>query len=198
MSQNKKIPENYTYETAVQAALEHKPEGFDWLYRTTYPNAFHLAMLHMKNENDAMDLLHDSYIKAWENLANLRNPGKFQTWFHTIITNTAKDIFKRKKPVYLEEMLFETEEGFQYPFEAESHNKNCQPEKLLEERIRQIDFLEWLQILPEAQFICVKLYYMDGLKTTEIAEKLGCPVATVRSRLMYARKKLLKTLPPME
>lgn len=90
------------------------------------------------------------------------------------------------------------QQHIQYPFEAESHNQTCQPEKMLEERIRQNDFLEWLRILPEEQFICIKLYYMDGMKTTEIAEKLGCPVATVRSRLMYARKKLLKTLPPKE
>lgn len=78
------------YRQAVAAALAGDGQGFAWLYEATQHDMYYIALKYMKNEDDAMDVLQDSYMKAWQSLASLKEPENFRAWFGRIVANTAK------------------------------------------------------------------------------------------------------------
>jgi predicted amidophosphoribosyltransferase len=61
------------YTEAVEQAKAGREEGFSYLYEMTYRNKLYIAMKYMKNEDEAMDVLHDSYVKAFERLSGLQD-----------------------------------------------------------------------------------------------------------------------------
>ena len=60
------------YKKAVEAALKGNESAFSALYESTQRDMYYIALKYMKNEEDAMDVLQDSYIKAWQSLATLK------------------------------------------------------------------------------------------------------------------------------
>ena len=54
------------YKKAVEAALKGNESAFSALYESTQRDMYYIALKYMKNEEDAMDVLQDSYIKAWQ------------------------------------------------------------------------------------------------------------------------------------
>lgn len=52
----------------------------------------------VKNEQDAMDLLQDAYISAFQNLNKLNRPEAFRSWFNCIVANNCRDWIRKKKP----------------------------------------------------------------------------------------------------
>lgn len=181
-----------TTETAVQAALNGEKEGYTYLYEQHYHENFQIALALMKNEEDAKDILHEAYLKAFTKLNTLKTPASFPAWFRKIVTNTAKDAHKKQRTIPLEMILYDyiDEEGFEYTNEIADESANWQPELVLKKKLSEHNFLEKLQTLPENQRICIELFYVHDMPIKKIAERLNCPEATVRSRLMYARKKL--------
>mgnify|MGYP000408754781 CR=1 FL=1 len=65
------------YKKAVEAALKGNESAFSALYESTQRDMYYIALKYMKNEEDAMDVLQDSYIKAWQSLATLKDPASF-------------------------------------------------------------------------------------------------------------------------
>lgn len=60
------------YTQAVEQAKAGREEGFTFLYENTYRNKLYIAMKYMKNEQDAMDILQDAYIKAFARFAGCK------------------------------------------------------------------------------------------------------------------------------
>ena len=65
------------YKQAVEAALQGNADAFSALYESTQNNMYYLALKYMKNPDDAKDVLQDAYIKAWQSLPTLKDPGTF-------------------------------------------------------------------------------------------------------------------------
>lgn len=176
---------------AVEAARQGDPEGYEYLYRHTYSDKYPIALHYTKNKEDAQDVLHDSFLRAWAHINELKDPEKFSAWLSQIVANTAKNLIKKQsRTVSIESMTYESEDGFEYGFDKESEDETWQPEAAYVREEAHREFLKLIESLPEQQKTCVSMYYIEGLTSREIAEKLGCPVATVKSRLIYARKKL--------
>ena len=83
------------YRQAVMTALQGDGSGFAWLYEATQHDMYYIALKYMKNEDDAMDVLQDSYMKAWQSLASLKEPENFRAWFGRIVANTAKNALEK-------------------------------------------------------------------------------------------------------
>ena len=91
------------YKKAVEAALKGNESAFSALYESTQRDMYYIALKYMKNEEDAMDVLQDSYIKAWQSLATLKDPASFRAWFGRIVANTAKNALAKKRPMLFSE-----------------------------------------------------------------------------------------------
>ncbi|MEE1012359.1 MAG: sigma-70 family RNA polymerase sigma factor, partial [Acutalibacteraceae bacterium] len=79
--------------------------AFDELYKLTSERAYFIALEFTKNNQDAEDILQESYIKALSKINELDKPESFSSWFNQIVANKSKDFLKKKKP-----MLFKSDE----------------------------------------------------------------------------------------
>jgi RNA polymerase sigma-70 factor (ECF subfamily) len=129
----------------------------------------------VSHREDAMDLSQDVFLKAYQNLAKLDDPGRFAAWLFRIAHNEAYSLLRRRRP----------ENELSEPAHADRG-----PALLPIELSLAVESA--LKRLSGEQREAVLLKIYQGFKFEEIAEVLNCPVSTVKSRL-YTALDLLKT-----
>jgi RNA polymerase sigma-70 factor (ECF subfamily) len=151
-----------------------------------------------RNSADAEDLVADSVARAWQQQFALRDQSKFRGWLFRIMTNhwiTAQ----RNRAGHPETTSLEEEESaaefslferLHQPFLLWWSN----PEEQFLNRLLREDLERALEQLPANYRLVVLLADVQGFSYQEIAETLGVPVGTVRSRLARGRSRLQKTL----
>ena len=88
-------------EEMLQAAKDGSAEAFGWLYKATYDRNYYIVLKMVKQEQDAMDILQDTYVKVFQNLSSFRYTGSksFGSWTAKIASNTALDFLRRRQPL---------------------------------------------------------------------------------------------------
>lgn len=164
------------------------------LYTQTFKEAYFIAKKIVGNEDDAVDLVHDAYLTAFEKLDNLEDKGKFQSWFNVTTANKCRDYLRKKKPMLFSEIA--AEDGSLPEWEDES--TYGQPEEVFGKKETSYLIAEIVDSLPEDQKLCTILYYRDQQNVAQIAEALEVSEGTVKSRLNYARKKIKTKVEALE
>lgn len=176
----------------VQKARQGDKKAQEGLYLATNSAAYFVAMKITKDEEESLDIVSDSYIKAFASLDKLENDEKFPAWFNQIVANRCRDYLKKAKPMHLSDM---TEDGEE--FELEDIDGEI-PDELLENK----DVIECVrrvvESLPEEQRMCVILRYYDEMSLQEIADTLEVSLGTVKSRLSRANKKMRDEIERLE
>ena len=176
----------------VQKARQGDKKAQEGLYLATNSAAYFVAMKITKDEEESLDIVSDSYIKAFASLDKLENDEKFPAWFNQIVANRCRDYLKKAKPMHLSDM---TEDG--EDFELEDIDGEI-PDELLENK----DVIECVrrvvESLPEEQRMCVILRYYDEMSLQEIADTLEVSLGTVKSRLSRASKKMRDEIERLE
>lgn len=144
----------------------------------------------MNNQDDALELTQETFVKAFENLARFKGESSFYTWLYRIAVNLAIDARRkqrRARNVSLEEPMGEdgselgsmlADEKVPEPFqEARSAQ--------IGQRVRQAIN----ELTPDHKAVIV-LREVEGLSYEDISRVMQCSKGTVMSRLHYARKKL--------
>lgn len=160
--------------------------AFDELYKLTSERAYFVAFEFTKNNQDAEDILQESYIKALSKISELDKPESFSSWLNQIVANKSKDFLKKKKPVLFNSDEEETDATELLPDE----DTNFSPEGNLDQTELQKAVMEVLDELSEEKRACVLMMYFEELSVGEIAETLEIPEGTVKTRLFSARKDL--------
>lgn len=158
--------------------------AFEELYKLTSERAYFVALEFTKNNQDAEDILQESYIKALSKINELDKPESFSSWLNQIVANKSKDFLKKKKPV-----LFEEDENEVFDF-IPDEDTSFSPEGNLDQTELQKAVMEVLDELSEEKRACVLMMYFEELSVGEIAETLEIPEGTVKTRLFSARKDL--------
>lgn len=179
-----------TYTQAVEKACNGDSMGFEFLYDTTKNNKYYLALKYVKDEEAAKDVLQEAYIRAWKNLDKLKEPEKFDSWLAQIVVNTAKNELEKRNHTPLDlRMESGEEEDAEIMDQAVSVWENEPELEYTKEETRQLVH-ELIDALSDEQRLVVIAFELEGLTTKEIAEQLGCPEATVKSRLRYGRNNI--------
>lgn len=180
------------YTEAVEKAKQGDQQAKEVLYTETCQHMFFLAKSIVKSDEEAMDIIHDSYICVFQKLDNIKNLSGFKSYLRTTVVNRCKNYLSKKKPLYLSDM---TEDG--EDFELEDINGEI-PDELLENK----DVIECVrrvvESLPEEQRMCVILRYYDEMSLQEIADTLEVSLGTVKSRLSRASKKMRDEIERLE
>ena len=155
-------------------------EGYNLLVSRWEKRVFNYLLRLVSNREDALDLSQDVFLKAYQNLGKLDDPAKFSGWLFRIAHNEALSLLRRRRPEV--ELAGE-------PRVAESGGRLLPIELSL-----AVDSA--LKRLSEDQREAVLLKVYQGFKFEEMAEILGCPVSTVKSRLYTALDVLRATLAP--
>ena len=186
------MKEEVDYTEAVEKAKQGDQKAKEVLYTETCQSVYFLARNMVKSDEDAMDIVHDSYICVFQKLDNIKNAAGFKSYLRTTIVNRCKNYLRKKKPLYLSDM---TEDGEE--FELEDVDGEI-PDELLENK----DVIECVRMvvesLPEEQRMCVILRYYDEMSLQEIADTLEISLGTVKSRLSRANKKMRDEIERLE
>ena len=178
------------YTEAVEQAKAGKEAGFSYLYEMTYRNKLYIAMKYMKNEDEAMDVLHDSYVKAFERLSGLQDANSFPGWLSTIVANTARNTLRDRHTVNFSDMQREDQDGEAFEYSIADENMTAQPEMACTTKETQEMVQELIGSLSDEQRMCVLMFHIEGYSIKDIATVLGCSENTVKSRLNYGRKNI--------
>lgn len=186
------MKEEVDYTEAVEKAKQGDQQAKEVLYTETCQHMFFLAKSIVKSDEEAMDIIHDSYICVFQKLDNIKNLSGFKSYLRTTVVNRCKNYLSKKKPLYLSDM---TEDG--EDFELEDIDGEI-PDELLENK----DVIECVrrvvESLPEEQRMCVILRYYDEMNLQEIADTLEVSLGTVKSRLSRASKKMRDEIERLE
>jgi len=162
--------------------METVAERFERLFREYRGRVFAFALRFTGNREDALDLTQDVFLKVYTALER-NGIQRESAWIYRIATNTCIDWLRRRR-----------REGLRCGMEVEILDSRWEESKEKEAR----DLLkEALKSLSPTHRRVILLRWLKGLSYREIAEKMGCSLGTVMSRLHYARKYLrhyLKTL----
>ncbi|HAN32870.1 MAG TPA: RNA polymerase subunit sigma-24 [Myxococcales bacterium] len=176
----------------VQAALDGDRDAFGQLIDTYKRVVFSIGLSHLRNEDDAMDLVQDTFLKAWTRLDSFQVGSNFKAWVCRIATNASIDKIRRNKIRRADELddrvgSADLAEG---KLPAVGTFGRLSPLEQSERNELGQALYEALNTLPETHRQCVLLCDVQGYSYQEISDKLGIPRGTVMSRLFYARRKL--------
>lgn len=168
--------------------------GFDELYKQYRTRAYNLAFRVTKNNESALDVVQESFIKVFKNLDGFEGSSSFYTWLYRIVMNLAIDKVRAdargQRHVEFDERLAQDESLEGKTARSESPLRRVLRSEL-SARIREV-----LDELPEYHREAIVLREVDGLSYDEIAEAMDCPKGTVMSRLFHARHKMQERLAP--
>src|SRR5262249_15615619 len=146
--------------------------------------AYNLARWLARNDQDAKDIVQESFLKAFKAQATFRGSDA-KTWMLSIVRNTAIDFRRRGKSALSVPLGDER---------SEPRDGAADPEQVLVDRSRRDQVRQAISDLqPEFREVIV-LREIEGLSYKEIASALGIPMGTVMSRLSRARDQLLHEL----
>jgi RNA polymerase sigma-70 factor (ECF subfamily) len=148
-----------------------------------------LAQSVVRNQEDALDVVQDAFVKSYRALKRFRGSSALYTWLYRIVMNHAIDLVRRRPRVTIEA---ETDQLRELP----DPQVITRPDReALNAELRDRIF-KAVDSLPEKHRRVVLLREVEGLSYKEIAEVVGCNEGTVMSRLFYARERLREKLEP--
>lgn len=176
----------------VLKAKSGDQQAMEQLYEMTYSRVYCTIQVMVKDEQETLDLLQDSYIKAFKHLNQFEGTEKFLPWIQQIARNTAKDWLKKKHPAFFADLRSEKKTEWESPAEEQimDVNDGNWPEKVLDREETARLIREILDGLPEDQRVVIEMFYYEKLSVKQIALALGLSESAVKSRLFYGRRKI--------
>ena len=164
--------------------------AFDELVRRTYVDTYTLAVRLTGNEEDARDVVQETYLRAWKGLKRFRGDAAFTTWLYRITANasyTLVDRRRRRRTSPIEDV------PEQIDTRVEARTEDLVGATLgLQELAASLDRLS-----PSLRSLVI-LKDVYGLSHEEIAEDLGISVSAAKVRLHRGRKRLREMLDESE
>src|SRR5438270_5617982 len=149
----------------------------------------------MRNEEEAIDLSQEAWVKGWQRLKQFQGEASFGTWMTRIVINLCLDQLrkhKRQRTESIEEMSEESG-GVERQMPVVTINPTAGLERgELRQRIDRA-----LGLLSHEHRTVLILHEFEELEYKEIAKVMGCSIGTVMSRLFYARRKMAALLADM-
>ncbi|GAA5234093.1 RNA polymerase sigma factor RpoE [Verticiella sediminum] len=142
------------------------------------------------------DVAQEAFIKAYRALPQFRGESAFYTWLYRIAVNTAKNylVASRRRPSGSQQ--YESEEGETFD-ETDNLSDIHTPEAAFASREIAETVNQAIDALPEELRTAIVLREIEGLSYDEIAQTMGCPIGTVRSRIFRAREAIAGRLRPL-
>jgi RNA polymerase sigma-70 factor, ECF subfamily len=179
----------------VERVQRGDKKAFDILVAKYQHKIVKLISRYIRDQAEVLDVAQDAFIKAYRALPKFRGESAFYTWLYRIAINTAKNYLvahgRRLPDAEVEIEVAEQYEG------ASDLRDYATPERLLLKDEIERTVFEVIEQLPEDLRTAITLRELDGLSYEEIAEAMGCPIGTVRSRIFRAREAIHNKLKPL-
>jgi RNA polymerase sigma-70 factor, ECF subfamily len=176
----------------VKAAQKGDTGAFEELVARHRDKIYARALSMMRNEDDAIDLSQEAWVKAWQRLNQFQGDSSFATWLTRITINLCLDRIRKQKRQRVEsiEAMDEESGGGERQMPVVTVNPS---ERLERGELRQrID--KALNELSEVHRTVLVLHEFEDMEYKNIARTMNCSIGTVMSRLFYARRKMAALL----
>ena len=173
----------HTDKELVVRTLDGDTGAFTALVNRYRDAAYGIALHVLGEPHAAAEVAQDAFFRAYRNLHQLREPGRFAPWLCRIVMNLARDRLAIRGSAPALASLEDAEELA----DPRSRGAEDAEESEVADLIRQL-----MQKLPDEQRLTFTLFYIDGYSYGDLSDMLGVPVGTVKSRLSHARSRLRK------
>ena len=171
-----------TIKELVLSAKNGNKKAFDKLYKLTSNDVWFTCVSLLKDEENAKDIMQETYITAFLKLDTLKDEEKFCGWLTTIATNKSKNKLKGKVEYQIDDEVLIAETETDELMLPEEYINKAEKRKVL------------LQIIEDTlsfnQYQVVLMFYFNELSIAEIAQALEISEGTVKSRLNSSRAKM--------
>jgi RNA polymerase sigma-70 factor (ECF subfamily) len=163
----------------VEAARRGDLEAFEVLAAAAGDRLYTIARLILRDTHQAEDAVQEALLRAWREVPRLRDPERWDGWLYRLIVNACADEGRRRRRLSAEVRMIRSE-----PTTADSSAMLADRDQL-ERGFRR---------LKPSQRAAVVLRYYLGLSVPEVADALGVPTGTAKSRIYYATEALRTAL----
>jgi RNA polymerase sigma-70 factor (ECF subfamily) len=169
--------------------------AFDALVRKYQHRITALIGRYIPDWSECQDVAQETFIRAYRALPNFRGDAQFYTWLHRIAVNTAKNylVAQNRRPPTDD---IDAGDAEQFDTGTRLRDTDTPEHELLRQEIERT-LMRVVEALPEELRTAITMREMDGLSYEEIAQKMGCPIGTVRSRIFRAREAIDAELRPL-
>jgi len=176
----------------VRAAQREDMPAFEELVARHRDKIYARAYSMMKNEEEAIDLSQEAWVKGWQRLRQFQGESSFGTWMTRIVINLCLDQLRKQKRQRTESIEAMSEESGgverQMPIVTVNPTAGLERGELRQRIDRALGQLSY-----EHRTVLV-LHEFEEMEYKQIAKTMGCSIGTVMSRLFYARRKLAALL----
>ncbi|MDE2406607.1 MAG: RNA polymerase sigma factor RpoE [Xanthomonadaceae bacterium] len=169
--------------------------AFDLLVRKYQHRIAAVIARYIRDWSEVQDVAQDTFIRAYRAIGGFRGDAQFSTWLHRIAVNTAKNHLAahgRRPPG--EDIDIEDAEQFESGLRLRD---NDTPERELMRQQLEQAVLSAVDALPQDLREAIQMREVEGMRYEEIAERMGCPIGTVRSRIFRAREAIDARMRPL-
>ena len=169
----------WTDEELVAKTIGGDADSFNELIHRWERPIYALAYRQIGREEDARDVCQDTFLRAYRALNGFRGQAKFSSWLYRIALNLCRDWMRRERRT----PVVQAPEDMDLMDLAAAR----EPSETIEDRVGRHDLTRAVEramaLLPEEQRTAIVLKEYQGLTFQEIADLLGCPLSTVKTRL---------------
>jgi RNA polymerase sigma-70 factor (ECF subfamily) len=172
----------------IERCLRQDNTAWDEILTRYRRKVFHIAYKFTGKHDEAEDLSQEIFLKVFRSLDKFHRDADFSTWLSSVARNYCIDRYrasKREKEVLVDDLL---------AFDQATASVGSNPQRTLEDRDRRSFLRHGLDRLPEKLREAVVLRDLQGLSYQEMAERLGLPEGTVKSRINRGREELARLL----
>ncbi len=180
----------------VQRVQQGDKKAFDLLVLKYQRKLMRLVSRLVHDQAEAEDIVQEAFIRAYRALPQFRGDAAFYTWLYRIGVNTAKNHLVQRKNQPMAAYDEDPEEAENWA-EGESLRDNNTPESILATKQIAATVNLAMEGLTEELRTAITLREVESLSYDEIAEMMGCPIGTVRSRIFRAREAIAAKLRPL-
>ncbi len=180
----------------VQDAQQGDTAAFEELVARYRDKIYARAYSMMRNEEEAIDLSQEAWVKGWQRLSQFHGESGFGTWMTRIVINLCLDQLRKQKRQRTEsiEEIDEESGGVERQMPVVHVNPTAGLERA---ELRQRIDRAMAQLTPEHRTVLI-LHEFEEMEYKAIAKTMDCSIGTVMSRLFYARRKLAALLVDMK
>ena len=181
----------------IERALDNDIAAFESLVARYQTRITAYAARMLGSVDDAEDVAQETFIKAYRSLDSFRGASSFSTWLYRIATNLCIDRARAKKR--RPQSAYSLDE----PFDNDDASGTREIADFSQEPMRGVErdelrrqVRETVMEMPDKLRAVLVMCDIQGMAYEQIAQVLGCPIGTVKSRLFHARADLARRLRP--
>jgi RNA polymerase sigma-70 factor (ECF subfamily) len=179
-----------TDEELVSRSMSGDSESFNQLIKRWERPIYALAYRTIGREDDARDVVQETFLRAFRGLSGFKGQAKFSSWLYRITLNLCRDWMRRQRRA----PVIATPDGVDLvELAGESENVETADAAVARKDLSRM-VARAMSALPEEQRAAIVLKEYHGLTFQEIADLLGCPLSTVKTRLYQGLTVLRKEL----